>query len=124
MRIVRIIFVSLILAFVGFDYALGQTLDSSVPRDLERKCLTRDSGEMWTLTHAYVSKEEADKVFAFFADFAFLRLLRIHDRTSNQNLNHIPPIRRKYQRSVDIANRLLSEVIERDDCNVGLLAGF
>lgn len=61
---------------MGHCIAFAQTSNSSNrPTDevlvkLEQKCLPRLTGEMWTLTHAYESKDEVDKVLAYLADIA------------------------------------------------------
>lgn len=37
--------------------------------NINQKCIGRLTGEMWTLTHAYESKEEVDRVLNYFIDF-------------------------------------------------------
>lgn len=71
------IFLSALLAIsLGGEVTRAQTpLTSSRPDgkallNLEQKCLTRISAEMWTLTHAYESKEEVDKLLEYLIDFA------------------------------------------------------
>lgn len=68
--------VAMVAALIGFTAALAQTpsFPESAPSDthvkLEERCLRRLMAETWTLTHAYDSKEEVDKVLTYFATVA------------------------------------------------------
>lgn len=70
MKVLASAFLAVMVAFLYYGEALRQTPSPSLRQNLEQKCLPRLSGEMWTLTHAYESKEEVDKVLASLGDLA------------------------------------------------------